>query len=301
MHIRHLLYYSSCQLFTNFQFFCVDWKLKQIAWVGAAYDVTSTSEHLFPAVSEEGGDCGVAMVTRILPDPPAAKDLLFFWTHWLWRHLARASLGVYDLNLIFVLHVFSDYPFLGFHESEWQLQHWIPDKAPSGAGYACLPLEFIEEMSCSTHCQEITFLKNASFFSWDLSELHLFPHVQSRWVHAPISCHCCPGRRLPTDLLLAVSWQWIAVCLLGADCLSRAKPHLRAATFHSHTAADGIVQAKLPIAVCYRPYKRSWGPGGASLFIRVYSTCREAGDSLGRWNQSSQEWEAGLKADILPP
>ena len=170
MHIRHLLYYSSCQLFTNFQFFCVDWKLKQIAWVGAAYDATSTSEHLFPAVSEEGGDCGVAMVTRILPDPPAAKDLLFFWTHWLWRHLARDSLGVYDLNLIFVPHVFSDYPFLGFHEPEWQLQHWIPDKAPSGAGYACLPLEFIEEMSCSTHCQEITFLKNAGFFPWDLGD-----------------------------------------------------------------------------------------------------------------------------------
>lgn len=139
----------------------------------------------------------------------------------------------------------------------------------------------------------------AFFFSWALRGLHLFPHVRSRWVHAPISCHWCSGRRLPTDFLLAVSWRWIAVCLLGADCLLRAKPRSRAATFHSHTAADRIVQAKLPVAVCHLLYKRSWGPGGASLFMRVCSTCREAGDNLSRWNQSSQEWEAGLKADIF--
>lgn len=118
-------------------------------------------------------------------------------------------------------------------------------------------------MSCGSHCQEITFLKNAGFFfSWALRGLHLFPHVQSRWVHAPISCHWCSGRRLPTDFLLAVSWRWIAVCLLGTDRLLRAKPRSRAATFHSHTAADRIVQAKLPVAVCHLLYKRSWGPEG---------------------------------------
>ena len=119
-------------------------------------------------------------------------------------------------------------------------------------------------MSCGSHCQEITFLKNAGFFffSWALRGLHLFPHVQSRWVHAPISCHWCSGRRLPTDFLLAISWRWIAVCLLGTDRLLRAKPRSRAATFHSHTAADRIVQAKLPVAVCHLLYKRSWGPEG---------------------------------------
>lgn len=68
-------------------------ELEQVAWVGAAYDEASTWEHLLPAISKEGEECGVAMVTKILPDPPAARELALFLNPLTLTTLGKSLLG----------------------------------------------------------------------------------------------------------------------------------------------------------------------------------------------------------------
>lgn len=254
----------------------------------AACDVASTSEHLFPAVSEKGGTCGVAMVKRILPDPPAAKDLPLFWTHWVWRHLAKASFGVYGFNLIFVLHSFSDYPFSGLSWVRVTTSALNTRQASIG-GWLGMSTTWIHrgnELWFTLSGNHIS--ENAGFFfSWALRGLHLFLTSGVDGCMPPSAASGALGDGCPLTSCWLLAGGELPEVSSGQTAYWGPSQWSRAATFHSHTAADRIVQAKLPVAVCHLLYKRSWGPGGeVSLFMRVCSTCREAGDNLSRWNQS---------------
>lgn len=202
--------------------------------------------------------------------------------------------------LVFRVHASSSRPFLGFYGSEWQLQCWILAMLPwCWLGHdAYLPLQFIEEVICSSQCQEITFLTSVGFRGF-----YLLSQVESCWGTCPIGCHCYSGRQLPTDSLAAVSWQQNAVGFLGADQLYHgAKPGLRdAAVSQPHCCWQGTAQAKLPTTVCRGSHSRSWGPGETSFLMGVCLGCRSAGDNFCRWCHSSRERQAGLKAKHCYP
>lgn len=80
---------------TSFQFFCVEIAQRTgascLSW-GSICEA-STWEHLLPAISKEGEECGVAMVTKILPDPPAARELALLLNPLTLTTLGKSLLG----------------------------------------------------------------------------------------------------------------------------------------------------------------------------------------------------------------
>lgn len=225
------------------------------------------------------------MVTKILPDLPVPRELLFLWTHWLWWHVAKYP-GVFRA-LFSVLHGFSGHIFLGqsdnFSAEYWTRLHGVGE---SMCGY--LPPKITEETSCSSQCQEITFLTSVGFLG-DFT-FSLLWRVDG--AHAPSAVTATLGDSCPLTVYDCEPSADFCIAPWGRPLIMGLSQGWERHSFIATLLLKGILQAQLPIAMCHGPYRRSRRPGGTSLLMRVCSACRSAGDNFCRWCHSSREQQA---------